>query len=510
MEALPSVGIAKEVSVTEILHVVTFLVRLVLGITTPRELHQEIMELCGSGEKRCDFRRLLERLFDMPGSAALVLKYLGECLAPTGLGEVGGAIVTAMSTEFGLANVVAVLLSVKFDGVGFEFSASQVHEAAAGDNPDMVHVLHEAGANLSERDCRTGLSPLHVAVTKEQLSVVQTLLDLGANPWLKDPQGRTPVDLAAENEKVKTAFVEYYEEVDITDKNQDELVLLFVRLGLVSRLTAVLQSGANLKRTDEEGNSCLHIAAAQGSLDILEILLQGGADVAAKNQAGNTSVWLAMEHKHEAAVEVLLQAMIAAGMDIDARYENARDDDDAKQGQTLLMRASALGLASVVSNLLVLGADVSAKDANKKDPIDHAANEDVKAAFAKHLAQVEITDQNKNGLLLVFSRHGMASRLPAVLQAGADLKHTDENGKVASDHAKEIKDKEKREAVLTVLADFSVMSAVALGKADLVAAAVAKGCNVDETDCEKNTCLHIAVKQGIIDIVRMLVEAGAG
>jgi hypothetical protein len=43
MEALPSVGIAKELSVTEILHVVTFLVRLVLGITTPRELHQEIM-----------------------------------------------------------------------------------------------------------------------------------------------------------------------------------------------------------------------------------------------------------------------------------------------------------------------------------------------------------------------------------------------------------------------------------------------------------------------------------
>jgi ankyrin repeat protein len=154
-----------------------------------------------------------------------------------------------------------------------------------------------------------------------------------------------------------------------------------------------------------------------------------------------------MEHKHEAAVEVLLQAMIAAGMDIDARYEGWN-----KQVQTLLMRASALGLASVVSNLLVLGADVSATDWNNKHPIDHAANEDVKAAFAKHLAQVDITDQNKNGLLLVFSRHGMASRLPAVLQAGADLKHTDENG---------------------------------------------------------NTCLHLAVEQGSIDIVRILVEAGA-
>ena len=77
-------------------------------------------------------------------------------------------------------------------------------------------------------------------------------------------------------------------------------------------------------------------------------------------QAGNSSVWLAMEQKHEAAVEVLLQAIMAAGVDIDARYEgDARD----KRGQTLLMRASALGLTSAAAALLALGADVAAKDA---------------------------------------------------------------------------------------------------------------------------------------------------
>ena len=75
-------------------------------------------------------------------------------------------------------------------------------------------------------------------------------------------------------------------------------------------------------------------------------------------QAGNSSVWLAMEQKHEAAVEVLLQAIMAAGVDIDARYEgDARD----KRGQTLLMRASALGLTSAAAALLALGADFVAK-----------------------------------------------------------------------------------------------------------------------------------------------------
>ena len=57
-----------------------------------------------------------------------------------------------------------------------------------------------------------------------------------------------------------------------------------------------------------------------------------------------------------------------------------------------------------------------------------------------------------------------------------------QNGKGAFDHTKEIKDEEKRAAVLALMAECSVLCAVATGKADLVAAAVAKGCTVNETD----------------------------
>ena len=209
-------------------------------------------------------------------------------------------------------------------------------------------------------------------------------------------------------------------------------------------------------------------------------------------QAGYTSVQLALEQKHEATVEVLLEAIVAAGMDIDARYESRRE-----QGQTLLMRASALGLTSTAAKLLALGADIAAKDAN---------------------------------------------------------------GKGVFDHTKEIKDEEKRAAVLALMAEYSVLCAVATGKADLVAAAVAKGCTVNETDqvdryacmCmfvlfvavfmytyiererefffpsssfffpssltlkhthirtqEGNLCLHIAAAKGSNEILRMLLHAGA-
>ena len=134
-----------------------------------------------------------------------------------------------------------------------------------------------------------------------------------------------------------------------------------------------------------------------------------------------------------------------------------------------------------------------------------------------------------------------------------------QNGKGVFDHTKEIKDEEKRAAVLALMAEYSVLCAVATGKADLVAAAVAKGCTVNETDqvdryacmCmfvlfvavfmytyierervffslfqfffpssltlkhthirtqEGNSCLHIAAAKGSNAILRMLLTAGA-
>ena len=55
----------------------------------------------------------------------------------------------------------------------------------------------------------------------------------------------------------------------------------------------------------QEGNSCLHIAAAQGSNEILRILLNAGANITAKNKADNTAVERAQNAQ---TVEVLKAA----------------------------------------------------------------------------------------------------------------------------------------------------------------------------------------------------------
>ena len=68
--------------------------------------------------------------------------------------------------------------------------------------------------------------------------------------FLFSQDGKTAIELAS-NDKVKAAFAEHAEHCDITDDNKDTLLLLFARLGLASRVRAVLQAGANAAHTNQ-------------------------------------------------------------------------------------------------------------------------------------------------------------------------------------------------------------------------------------------------------------------
>jgi ankyrin repeat protein len=106
--------------------------------------------------------------------------------------------------------------------------------------------------------------------------------------------------------------------------------------------TMLKDAGAAINVANQGGDTPLLAAVAAGNLELVKLLVRAGANLAARNKAGYTSVELAVEQKHEATVEVLLEAIVAAGMDIDARYESRRE-----QGQTLLMRSQGLAFLCV-------------------------------------------------------------------------------------------------------------------------------------------------------------------
>ena len=59
----------------------------------------------------------------------------------------------------------------------------------------IARVLIECGAELNSPQAG-GVTALHHAVNRCSLKLVQTLIEAGADPFLKDDQGRSPSDLA--------------------------------------------------------------------------------------------------------------------------------------------------------------------------------------------------------------------------------------------------------------------------------------------------------------------------
>ena len=110
----------------------------------------------------------------------------------------------------------------------------------------------------------------------------------------------------------------------------------------------------------------------------------------------------------------LLSLHTSAGVDVNATYHNQ---------QTPLHLAAAKGVEAACRVLIELRANVTARGKDDKTPLELAGNDHVKAALVEHTV---ITDDSKNALLLHCAHFGLASRLRAVLQAGANAAHTDQ------------------------------------------------------------------------------------
>jgi ankyrin repeat protein len=301
------------------------------------------------------------------------------------------------------------------------------------------------------------------------------------------------------------------------------------------RLTKLVKDFSKLLHTSDAGyledplTTGLHVAARDGRTKTVEALLAAGAAADAIDKSGCTSLWHACYNKHEAAAAVLMEATKRAGaLDLLAKTDG--------NGSALHV-ASAKGLGSTVAKLLSLGANATLKDDNPmvtRTPLELAEHElcssydderkklgqDVKAAFAKHWSQVDITNENKNALLKICASLGIASRLPAVLQAGADPALKDENDCTSLWHAcfnkheaaaAELMEATKRAGALDLQNKGRSMSALHVasfhGLGSIIAKLLSQGANAALRDSDGKTSLWIAIENKHESAAAELMEA---
>ncbi|XP_077198434.1 NF-kappa-B inhibitor epsilon [Paroedura picta] len=141
-------------------------------------------------------------------------------------------------------------------------------------------------------------TPLHLSVYLEQSNVVEELVLRGVNTALQDRNGNTPLHLACEQQSLECA----------------QLLLPIFGKPLESRRT--LQ---NLQLQNWQGLTCLHISTLKGNLQLMALLVKNGADINVQDgTSGKTPLHLAVENHDEMAVKHLLQM----GAQVDARMYN--------------------------------------------------------------------------------------------------------------------------------------------------------------------------------------------
>ena len=159
-----------------------------------------------------------------------------------------------------------------------------------------------------------------------------------------------------------------------------------VEINDISKVKAVLASGADVNGRDKLGETPLHVAAVRGYKETSQLLIAKGADVNAGDKRGLTPLHAAAWMGHKEIVILL----ISEGADV-----NARDKD----GVAALHTAAMAGRKDTVALLIAKGAAINAKNEDGVTPLHAAALAGHKETVSLLIARgADVDAKNKDGL----------------------------------------------------------------------------------------------------------------
>ncbi|XP_045102813.1 histone-lysine N-methyltransferase EHMT1-like isoform X2 [Portunus trituberculatus] len=190
-------------------------------------------------------------------------------------------------------------------------SQTGLHVAAAFGSLAALHILVMAGATIDMTDTQL-MTPLMIAITKEQNDVVHYLVQAGASLMAKTQDGMTCLHLAAKCGNL-TACQHILESGRLTRhaiNMQDEGGWTPLVWASENKFTFVvkflLDRGGNPQLCDVEQNTALHWAAFSGSTEICSMVLDRGCSLRSMNARGDTPLHIAARQNHIDAVVLLL------------------------------------------------------------------------------------------------------------------------------------------------------------------------------------------------------------
>lgn len=276
--------------------------------------------------------------------------------------------------------------------------------------PAAVGYLLSIGTSPNERN-KAGQSPLHLALNDQNLVLCQTLLKAGADIYLLNNAGLSPLVMAFQS---PAAFQESFFQPDVLElRDSSKSTPLFhaVFAGNLPVLQLLLKKGASLKTQNLSGSTPLHEAVRLGNLDAAGLLLKGGASVTVVDNLGNSPFHNLIFWDSTDLGDLLL----AAGAPINLRN---------KEGRSTLQEAVRRSETKLATYLLKKKADPNSRDNLGRTSLFDAVqntNQEIVQLLLSQGAAVNIRDASGSTIMHQAAVASPKSIIDLLLANSADL-----------------------------------------------------------------------------------------
>ncbi len=359
--------------------------------------------------------------------------------------------------------------------------------------------------NVQSQDSE-GNTPLHIALLKNApLEKILYIISLTDDVNIRNSDGNNVLYIACENkqEQVVKSLLEKGADIFSTNKDNVSALRLALRDGGVVQDWIV--TSKTIKAKDGAGKTCLHYAAEWGYKDSIYSLVERGADPYARTEKGESILFSAVTTNNPEIIDTV----IAVGCPV-----NQRDN----LGNTPLHYAVSWDATKSITKLLSMGIDIDAQNSSGKSALAVAAFSG-KLKTAKVLlnnnADVNTSDSTGGTILMDAIRGQNRSLVKLLLDYNANASIQDINGVNAYHVAAETGNTE----IIKMIRDaggnplsrdkngrtpFSIVM-----KRDMKTIKAVLGSNINITDSDGNTPIHLVVKARGSDALLMeLINMG--
>ncbi|CEO97738.1 hypothetical protein PBRA_005852 [Plasmodiophora brassicae] len=315
-----------------------------------------------------------------------------------------GTTLLSVAAQKGLAAICKLLIQFgadvnAADTQDDEATATPLHSACRGKNPDIARMLLHAGANVNAVD-KFHNTPLHVAVRRNRATLVSILIQDGflLNIGATDARGRTALIVAAESgsAEIARALLRRGFDPNLVDSTGRNALMHLVQAGVPAQpvspsiqglggytemihqqrqetatsihqrlIWAMSRAILDLNARDADGTTVLEMAILAGDTWAVDVLLRAGAEPNATSSTDFSLAYVAASQEGCPGRTPMLMSLFAAGARLVPVLEEAICLDNRSAVRELVTTAKAdLRLVSSSSgeNLVTLAAWSSSAD----------------------------------------------------------------------------------------------------------------------------------------------------